>query len=81
MSKSYRFRTSIGNQHLSGSQALLKSALQHFYPILSQFWDMLSWKRSLLVKSEIIGLSVNILTTDDKYSRPNGRTLPQPIQM
>ena len=35
----------------------------------------------LLVISEILGLSLNTKTTDDKYSLPITENLPQPIQM
>ena len=36
---------------------------------------------SLLVISEILGLFVNTLTAEDKYSLPNWENLCQPIQM
>ena len=36
---------------------------------------------SLFVKSEILGLFVNTLTADDKYSLHNSENLTQPIQM
>ena len=36
---------------------------------------------SLFVKSEILGLFVNTLTADDKYSLQNSENLTQPIQM
>ena len=36
---------------------------------------------SLFVKSEILGLFVNTLTADDKYSLHNSKNLTQPIQM
>ena len=31
----------------------------------------MSWRKSAIVRSEILTLSVNTLTTDDKYSRRN----------
>ena len=34
-----------------------------------------------LVRSEILGLFVNTLTADDKYSRHNRENFPQQIQM
>ena len=36
---------------------------------------------SLLVRSEILGLFVNILTADYKYSRYYSENFTQPIQM
>ena len=44
-------------------------------------WDRLSWKSSLLVRSEILGLFVNGFTADEKYSRHNREKIPQPVQM
>ena len=40
----------------------------------------MSQKKPFLVKSEILGLLVNTLTTDDEYSRSNRENLPLPIQ-
>ena len=34
-----------------------------------------------MLKSEILGLFVNTLTADDKYSRHNWEKFPQPFQM
>ena len=36
---------------------------------------------SFLVTCEILGLFVNLLTADYKYSLRNSQNLPQPIQM
>ena len=63
------------------SQNLLKSAGQHFYPSFSIIWAKLSWKTSLFVRSEILGLPVNTLTVDDKYTHHTRENSPQPIQM
>ena len=41
----------------------------------------MSLKASLLVRSEALGLFVNILTVDDMYSRHNKENVWQPIQM
>ena len=38
----YSFRTPFGSPRVKGSQALLKSAPQNFYLIVSSFWDKLS---------------------------------------
>ena len=42
--------------------------------------DELSWKKFLLVRSEILGLFVNTLTAEYKYSCPDMQTLPQQLQ-
>ena len=41
----------------------------------------MSWKISLSVISEILGLFVNTLAAEDKYSLRNWENLCQPIQM
>ena len=75
------FGTPFWNQRFNGSLRLLKSAQKHFYPIVSSLWDKLSWKTSLLVGSEILGLFNNTLTADDKYFPYNIENFPQPIFM
>ena len=42
--------------------------------------DKLSWKKLLLVISEILGLLVNTLTSNDKCSLRNKGNFPQQIQ-
>ena len=44
-------------------------------------WDKLSWKKSALVRSKILGLFVNTLTAEYTYSRRNMQTLTQQVQM
>ena len=63
------FRTPFQSQSVHGTQTLLKPALQHFYLIFSLIYDKLSWKASLLVRFEILGLLGNTLTADYMYSR------------
>ena len=75
------YRTPFDSQYIKGSQTLLKSARQHFYYIVSSVWDKLSWKMPLLVLLDMSGLSVNILTADDKYSVLNRENLPQLMEM
>ena len=41
----------------------------------------MSWKKYLLVICKVLGMFVNILTADDKYSLFNRDDLRQPIQM
>ena len=81
MSRKPRFRTPFNSQHAKRSQTLLESVQQHFYHISSSLWGKLSWKMSLLVICEILGLFLNTLIVDDKYFLCNSENLPQPIQM
>ena len=41
----------------------------------------MKWRKSALFKFEILGLIVNRLTADDKYSRRNIQNLTQELQM
>ena len=43
-------------------------------------WDILSWKKSALVLSEILRLFVNTFTADNKYSRCNVHNFAQQVQ-
>ena len=54
---------------------------QHFYYIFSSLWEKLSCKMSLFVICELLGLFVNTLTANDKYSLRDSQNLPQLIQM
>ena len=74
------FRTSFDSQHVNGCQTLMKSAWAPFYYI---FWSLIgktTWKISPLLNFEILGLFVNTLTADDKYSVPDCDHLQFPIQ-
>ena len=42
--------------------------------------NKLKWRKSALFKFEILGLIVNRLTADDKYSRRNIQNLTQELQ-
>ena len=42
--------------------------------------DKLSWKKSALVRSKILGLFVNTLTAEYTYSRRNMQTFTQKVQ-
>ena len=44
-------------------------------------WDKLSWKKSALVRSTILGLFVNTLTAEYTFSRRNMDTFTQQFQM
>ena len=71
----------LADQRVNGPQALLKSAPQHLYLIVSLFSYKVSSKTCLLTKSGILGLFVNNLTADECYSRDNRVNFSQPIQM
>ena len=43
---------------------MLKSARHYYYPIFPWIWDKLSWKKSALVRSKILGLFINTLTAE-----------------
>ena len=58
----------------------MKPVQKHSYRIASPFWDELSLKTSLLVKSEFLGLLANTLTADGNCSRYNRESFQQPIQ-
>ena len=58
-------------------QTLLKSARHYYYLIFSWIWEILNWKKSLLVWFVIFRLFVKSLTADNKYSRSNLYTLTQ----
>ena len=81
MSEKPRFRIALDSQHVKGSETLLESAGQHFYHIISSLWQELSCKIYLLVVSEILGMFVNTLSPDDKYSFGNWENFLQPIEM
>ena len=65
---------------LTGRQTPLKSARHYYYPIFPWIWDKLSWKKSALVRSKILGLFVNTLTAEYTYSRRNMQTFTQKVQ-
>ena len=75
------FRTLFDGQHANASQTLLKSARKHYYHIFLSLWVKWSWKLSLLVISEILGLFVSTLTADNKRSRRDSKKWPQALQM
>ena len=81
MSKRSCLTIPFGTQHFSGSPKLLKSAQKDFYLLVSSILDELSWKISLLVCHEILGMFVNTLTADDKYYHHYMEKFAKPIQM
>ena len=81
MSQKSCFRGHIKKQHGKRSQSLLESASQHFYHIHWSLPSQLSWKKSLLLTCQILGLLVNTLAADEKYPVLNRDNLTIPIQM
>ena len=81
MSKKYRFRECFDKQHGKRDQTLFKSASQHLYHINRSLPSQLSCKKSPLLTSQILGLLVNILATDEQCGVLNGNNLMLPIQM
>ena len=79
-SKRSCFRRPCGNQRVTEFQSLLKSAGHHYYPIFPCIWDILSWKKSALVWSEILRLFANTFTADNKYSPCNVHNFAQQVQ-
>ena len=56
---------------INNPRTLLKSSRKHHHYIYWSLWVKLSLNKSLLVIQKILGLLVNTLTTDDKYSLLN----------
>ena len=53
---------------------------QHFYPNFPLIQDKVSWKPSLLVRSEFLGLFGNPFTANRMYSRERCEKLQQQVQ-
>ena len=80
MSKRLSFRTGFGKQRVSEFETLSKSARHHVYRMSPWIRDKLSWKKSVLVGYQIVGLFVNILTAEYKYSRRNPQNIQKQLQ-
>ena len=81
MSKKSGFREPLDKQHGRRVQALLKSASQHLYHIHWVLQSQLSWKESLLLTWNILGLVVNTLAANENYAVLNRENSTTPIQM
>ena len=81
MSKKCRFKGQFDKQHGKRAKPLLKSAWQHLYHIHWSLPSQLSWKKSLFLTCQILGLLVNTLAADEKYPVLNRDNLTIPIQM
>ena len=74
------FRTTFRSQRVNGFKALLKPARQHFLPNFLLMSGKLSWKKSLLVRSWMLGPCFSTLTNYHMYSRQNWKKLAQQVQ-
>ena len=81
MYKKSRCRRCFDKQHDKHVQALLKSASEDLYHIHQSLPKKFSWKKSLLLTWKILGLLVNTLAANEKYSVLNRDNLTIPIQM
>ena len=81
MSKKSRFRGCFDKQYGKRVQALLKSASQHLYHFHRSLPSKFSWRKSFLLTSQILGVVLNALTTDEKYPLFNKDNLRIPIEM
>ena len=75
------FRAIFFSQRVNWSQTVQKSVQQLLHAIFWPLSDKFSWKMSLLLRSEILGLFVNTLTVYDRYSLYNREKFQQSIQM
>ena len=81
MPKKSCLRGPFDKQHGKRAQALFKSASQHLYHIHWLLRSQLSWKTSLLLTCQILGLLVNTLAAHEKYPVLNRDNLTIPIQI
>ena len=81
LSKNSHFRRPFDKHYGKRSQILSKSVRQHPYHNFSSLWRNLSLRKSLFVICKILGLFVNTLTANDKYSLVNRDILTQPIEV
>ena len=81
MPKKSRFGGCFEKQYCKRAQALLKSVSQHPDQIHWSLARKLFSKSSLLPTCKILGLLVNTLATDEKYTVLNRDNLSIPIQI
>ena len=81
MSKKSRFRLPFEKQHNKLVHPRLKCASQHLYHIDWSLPSQFSWKKSMFLTGQIVGLLVNTLLADEMYTVLNGDNLTIPIQM
>ena len=71
----------FGSDRVNDFQKLLKSTEKNFYPTFSSVLAKLGYKKSILIRSEILELLLNKFTGNYKYSRSNRQNLPLPIEI
>ena len=81
MSKKSHFRGPFDKEHGKRAQALFKSAPEHLYHIHRSLPRKFSWKKSLLLTCQILGLLVNTLAAEEKYLVLHVDNLTISIQM
>ena len=79
--KKLSFATRFDSQHVKVPRIIRKFQWQHFYHVLSSFWEKLISKMSHLVLGKILGVFLNTLTTDGKYPVEDWENLQLLIQM
>ena len=81
MSKKSRVRGLLNKPHGKPAKPLSKSAWEHLYHIHWSLPSKLSWKKSLCLTCQILGLLANTLATNEKYPVLNRDNLTIAIQM
>ena len=81
MSKKSRFRGPFEKQHGKRAQARFRPASHGLYHVHRALSSQLSWKKSLLLICQILGLLVDTLAADNKYPVLNRENLMIPIWM
>ena len=81
MSNRPLFGAPYGSRRGNGAQTLLKSARKNFDSFSSSFIDKYGSKGCLFVISEILGLFVDVLFSNGKYSPNKGKNLKQVIKI
>ena len=75
------FSIAFNEIYIGNGENASKKTRHYYYPIFPWIWDKLSWKKSALVRSKILGLFVNTLTAEYTYSCRNMQTFTQQVQM
>ena len=81
MSKKCHFRRPLDKQHGKRALPLLKTVSQHLYLIYLSLSSQFTWKKSLLLRHQILRLLVNTLAASEKYPVLNRDNLTLPIQV
>ena len=81
MPKKSHLRETFDKQYGKRAQTLLKSAWHHVYHVHWSLARKLSWKKSLLLTCQIMGLLFNTFAANEKYLLLHRENLTTPIQM